>query len=709
MKRTIYLFICFYCFVIVFPVFASDPLIHHSLTVSLDPEKSNASIQDIVTIPYSITQSSSSFRLSKNSKIKQITFNGENISSAVSGDGFLKFKLPKNAKEGVVGSSKLICTYTIPLAIAKSNMETLFISGEDSFYPQPEIRDKTEFKLTFQIEIQTPSNIKVVSQGEKLKDIVEKKRRTVVWKESKPQEEILIIVDHYHEFSSHHGPIALYAYLRDHDKDLAKRYFKATKSYIDLYSKLIAPYPYKKFALVENSRQTGYGMPSLTLLGSRVIRFPFILHTSYPHEILHNWFGNGVYIRPDSGNWAEGLTSYLADHLLLEQNGKGRQYRFQELMKYSSYVNEISDFPLMKFKGRDSMTSQAIGYGKMLMVFHMLRLEVGDTIFLKALRDFYNRNQFRYAGFKEIQASFEGVSGRNLGKFFNQWISRKGAPKLKLFSASQTKQNGTHLLKLETRQTQSDPTFTFKLPVAVWLTGKQKPIIKNINITNKKNISLFSFNKKPLKVLLDPYHEVFRRLNPKEVPPNLGKAYGSEIKTALFPESNDSNELISGYKLFYKSIESISSPPHINFKDNSRNMKATSNLWVFGKNNNLFKEIKSQLSQYDVKINEQGITLGGSYFEWGNHSFVFALSHHNSDNKQMVWLVSPSKKSIPGLIRKLPHYGKYGYLVFKGNKPKNVAKGTWPSSPVGLDHAFTKGIYPLFPKAPLVKKIKLEK
>ena len=111
----------------------------------------------------------------------------------------------------------------------------------------------------------------------------------------------------------------------------------------------------------------------------------------------------------------------------------------------------------------------------------MLRLEVGDTIFVKALRDFYNRNQFRYAGFKEIRASFEGVSGCNLEKFFNQWILRRGAPKLKLFSSSQTKQNGTHLLKLETRQTQSDPTFTFKLPVAVWLTDKQKPIIKNIN------------------------------------------------------------------------------------------------------------------------------------------------------------------------------------------------------------------------------------
>ena len=154
----------------------------------------------------------------------------------------------------------------------------------------------------------------------------------------------------------------------------------------------------------------------------------------------------------------------------------------------------------------------------------MLRLEVGDTIFLEALQYFYKKNQFRHAGLKEILASFEIVSGINLENFFNQWISRKGAPTLTLFSASNKKENGKHLLKLETRQTQSEPAFTFKLPVAVWLTSKQKPIIKNINISKKKQISLIPFESKPLKVMLDPYYEVFRRLNPKEIPPSLGKA-----------------------------------------------------------------------------------------------------------------------------------------------------------------------------------------
>ena len=93
-----------------------------------------------------------------------------------------------------------------------------------------------------------------------------------------------------------------------------------------------------------------------------------------------------------------------------------------------------------------------------------------------------------------------------------------------------------------------------------------------------------------------------------------------------------------------------------------------------------------------------------NYFNWENHSFVFVVSHKDSNNEQLVWLITQSKKSIPGLIRKLPHYGKYGYLVFEGDEPKNVVKGIWPSSREGLDYTFTKGTYPLSSKEPLIKK-----
>ena len=682
--------------------FASTLPIDHALTVSLKPSQSIGIFHDIVTIPGSTIQRIKSLQLNKNAKIKKIMLNGKQVTMDKSNNDTLKLDL-QNFKKKSATPLRLVFDYTLPLQITNKKIEPFFISSADNFYPRPTKNGKNNFRVTFYIKVKTPKKLNVVSQGEKLTDFVRNGNRTVVWRENKPQEEIILIADHYQVFTARHQAISLYAYLLHNDKALAEKYFTATRSYIDLYSKLIAPYPYKKFALVENSKQTGYGMPSFTLLGSRIIRFPFILQTSYPHEVLHNWFGNGVYIRPDSGNWAEGLTTYLADHLLSEQRGTGGQYRLQELMKYSNYVTEKNDFSLKNFKGRDSMVSQAIGYGKSLMVFHMLRLEIGNTQFFKALRDFHNSNQFEYAGYKEIQTSFERVSKRSLGWFFNQWISRKGAPKIKLFTASESESGGNHLLKLGIRQIQSDPAFKFKLPIVVWLKGLESPSYKILDITKKEQASLISFPSKPLKVILDPYHEVFRRLNPEETPPNLGAAYGSEIQKTILPTDEISTETLNGYKEFSQSIKNTATAPNVIRKNDSFTKPLTKNLWVFGKNNPLSKTIKTQLNQYGIEFKRSGLTVNNINFQWENHSFVFTLDDYNSKDNQVTWIIADSKKSIPGLIRKLPHYGKYGYLVFKGDEPKNVAKGTWPSSNIGLSHTFEKGTYSLPSKASWIK------
>jgi aminopeptidase N len=129
------------------------------------------------------------------------------------------------------------------------------------------------------------------------------------------------------------------AELRKPDTALANRYINATADYLALYEKLIGPYPYSKFTLVENFWETGYGMPSFTLLGEKIIRFPFIITTSYPHELLHNYWGNSVYVDNTKGNWCEGITAYMADHLFKEQQGQGAEYRRTTLAKFTDFVN----------------------------------------------------------------------------------------------------------------------------------------------------------------------------------------------------------------------------------------------------------------------------------------------------------------------------------------------------------------------------------
>ena len=90
--------------------------------------------------------------------------------------------------------------------------------------------------------------------------------------------------------------------------------------HIDRYEALHGPYPFEKFAVVENFFPTGYGFPSFTLLGSRVLRLPFIPDTSLRHEVAHCWWGNGVFVDAAGGNWCEGLTTYVADYLAKEEH-----------------------------------------------------------------------------------------------------------------------------------------------------------------------------------------------------------------------------------------------------------------------------------------------------------------------------------------------------------------------------------------------------
>ncbi len=117
--------------------------------------------------------------------------------------------------------------------------------------------------------------------------------------------------------------------------------------------------------------------------------------SSYPHELLHNWWGNSVYVDFDQGNWCEGLTAYMADQLFAEQRGDAGTYRRATLKKYSDFVTSGNDFPLSDFSSRRSAASEAVGYGKSLMLYHMVRRAIGDELFLESMSAFYNYQSIR--------------------------------------------------------------------------------------------------------------------------------------------------------------------------------------------------------------------------------------------------------------------------------------------------------------------------
>ncbi|MBA4323424.1 MAG: hypothetical protein C0408_11465, partial [Odoribacter sp.] len=109
----------------------------------------------------------------------------------------------------------------------------------------------------------------VVSQGTRTKNIVSNNKRIIHYSSPDPADEVYLVAAPWTEYNKTSGKVLVQAELRKPDTALANKYINATADYLSLYEKLIGPYPYSKFTLVENFWETGYGMPSFTLLGEK--------------------------------------------------------------------------------------------------------------------------------------------------------------------------------------------------------------------------------------------------------------------------------------------------------------------------------------------------------------------------------------------------------------------------------------------------------
>ncbi len=571
---------------------------------------------------------------------------------------------------------------------------TLLLEESSYFYPVIASSPQKPL-LIFEMQTVTSPGWEVVSEGKRITHISGEGRIANTWKCDDPVEEIHLITDQYHEFSGRWEDIDLMVFLRQDDPELARRYIEAAQRYIPFYQRLIGHYPFVKFAVVENSEQTGYGMPSFTLLGSQVIRFPFILHTSFPHEILHNWWGNGVYIDMESGNWAEGLTTYLADHLFPDLEGKGDQYRFQELMKYKNYVSAEGDFPLSEFTSRTDMVTQAIGYGKLVLVLHMLRNRIGDPAFLQGLHDFYFNNLFRRARYNDLQSYMEQASKQDLSTFFRQWVFTRGAPQLRLGAVEPTESGDRFELKFEVEQVQEGPVFDLALPVAIWMEGKEQPVLQTLQLSQARQSFSLEFAKKPRALLLDPRHEVFRRLNDGEIPPSISQTYGDATPQIVFSTTAEENR--SRYEAFARLLQGDSTGV-----TNGEWKQGEHSVWVLGESLPDIPVMKDWLQEKGVEVNQSDLLINGRSFSRADHSVVLTVPHPHNPGRSLTWVILHSQKAVKGLARKLPHYGKYGYLVFEGEDPTNVEKGLWPANREGLLYQPVKGPLPLPRPTPLV-------
>lgn len=648
---------------------ADASLFHHRLSVALDPLEHRLKVEDIVTLPADgPARWEFDLHAGLNPEVTDASATLERLGGGDAAVPFERFRLvlPPGKRKVSLRYGGVIHH---PLdafgeGVGRNRQQTPGVIGEDGvllsgvsgWYPV----FAADQRVTFDLRVAAPGGWSSVSQGAR-----ERRGDVEIWREGHPQDTIYLLAGRFTRFERDGDVATAMVYLRQPDQALAQRYLDATDDYLRLFSSLMGEYPYAKFALVENFWETGYGMPSFTLLGPRVIRLPFILGSSYPHEIVHNWWGNGVYVDYERGNWSEGLTAYMADHLLKEREGKGAEYRRDQLHKVAEYVSGARDFPLNEFVSRHSGASQAIGYGKGMFLFHILRREVGDRTFLHALRRFYREHRFSVAGWDPLQDAFEAESGRDLAALFRQWVARPGAPRLRLADAAFG--DG---VTLTLEQTQAEAPFRLNVPVALG-TETGSVTLHTVALEGRRTTVELSAPDRITCVSVDPLFDVYRSLLPGELPVSIDRLLSRDDLLLVVP-AGAPEPLRGAYRRLAAAWADGADGLDVAMDSALAALPKDRPVWLLGWSNRFAAELLGARG-----IGAEGdVKLPGSRRPRENHGFVVTSQPEGAAARALLAADSPAM--ITALARKVPHYGKYGYLAFEGDTADNRAKGQWP-------------------------------
>ncbi len=652
----------------------------HELAIRLDPENHRLFGRDRITLS-EISTDQIIFTLSPRAEIRHLTVNDTAAEHHILNNQVVVAAPPENTGASIQLQVDYTAVFDDSFPEAPANTDNpgfgvtgiigkqgTFILSNAAWYPQ---FAETASKVSLTVD--APKGMVAVTSGRSAGRRTEKGRTLSFWEVNHPVEALALSAGPYIVTESDAAGIQVATYFLPETQPLSSRYIAAVKKYLKLYSELFGPYPFEKFAVVENFFPTGYGFPSYTLMGGRVLRLPFIIDVSLGHEIAHCWWGNGVRVDDASGNWSEGLTTYVADYLYKEKASASaaESYRRQWLRDYATLVKEEADFPLSEFVSRTDRVTRVVGYDKSAMVFHMLRQMLGEKVFWGSLRDIYKAKLFQKISWEDFRLAFQQRAGHgpccNLEEFFVQWVNRAGAPQLALESVRRLKKEKEWRVtgSIVQRQTQR-----FDIPVTLTIKTEQGVRAQQVSLHKARTAFHLNTQDRPTAVALDPDVNLFRRLFPEEIPAAINTLKGADSVWVVISKSAGE----AGVETAQMLIRSLSlSAVKIVREDDlqAADHRGISRIYIG------FPAHSSILTtpHDEVTLFSHGISIAEKSFSNASDTFfgVFQDPHHQGT---VVGILYPVHSRFGPLVaRKATHYGKYSYLLF--SQGENVVKGVW--------------------------------
>ncbi len=360
-------------------------------------------------------------------------------------------------------------------------------------------------KATVEFVVTAPEQYAVVANGLKVEESsLEGHQKLTRWREDVPLAVKVMVIGVARfavQESAKIGDVAVSSWVFPQNRDAGFKDYALASQALTFFQKKVAAYPYKKLANVQSKTRFGglenantifYFENSVTGKGDS--------EALIAHEIAHQWFGNSATENDWHHVWlSEGFATYFTQ--LYIEDKFGREDFVKKLLasreKVLRYFQKVQR-PIVDTQIQDPKNVLSPNtYEKAGWVLHMLRQELGDEKFWQGIRLYYSRFAGKNAMSQDVQAAMEEVSGKKLGRFFQQWLYQIGHPQLTVRWQYEIKQ-----VRVELAQTQTD-LFDFPLDIAVMdKTGKMH--VHTTRLHQRQQQIYLPVDVKPASLHLDP-------------------------------------------------------------------------------------------------------------------------------------------------------------------------------------------------------------
>jgi aminopeptidase N len=382
--------------------------------------------------------------------------------------------------------------------------------------------DSPHQKMTSEITSHVPNGWYALSNGKLVSTRKPKSGEwTYHWKLSEPHASYLLtlVAGEFAEISdlatlgARSIPLA-YLVPRGREQDVA-RTFGNTARMIAHFSRVTGvEYPWNKYAQVVVADFVFGGMENTTattmyehiLLDARAA-LDISSDDLISHELAHQWFGDFVTCRAWYEGWLnEGFATFF-EHVWREELLGQDEYTYGLKADLESYAAEAHG------RYRRSIVCQDYDapldlfdrhlYEKGGLVLHALRAELGDALFWKGVHLYLTTHARGLVETRDLQRAMESVSGRALGRFFEQWIYKPGHPEL---DVDVSWEKATLLVHARQIQSTSDGVpAQFELPLDLDLgTPDGKFERRSVRMTDRHQSFALPAPVRPRFVVVDP-------------------------------------------------------------------------------------------------------------------------------------------------------------------------------------------------------------